>query len=55
MFQITPFADKENEANLLKACCHPNIVKFYKVNISTLSQVLVAKNYLYLIMERLVG
>ncbi|CAD8094072.1 unnamed protein product [Paramecium primaurelia] len=45
--KITSNVDQENEANLLKACCHQNIVKLYKV--------LVANNHLYLIMERLVG
>ncbi|CAD8090847.1 unnamed protein product [Paramecium sonneborni] len=45
--KITSNIDQENEANLLKACCHQNIVKLYKV--------LVANNHLYLIMERLVG
>ncbi|CAD8070550.1 unnamed protein product [Paramecium sonneborni] len=45
--KITSNVDQENEANLLKACCHQNIVKLYKV--------LVANNHLYLIMERLIG
>ncbi|CAD8200835.1 unnamed protein product [Paramecium pentaurelia] len=45
--KITSNVDQENEANLLKACCHQNIVKLYKV--------LIANNHLYLIMERLIG
>ncbi|CAK83946.1 unnamed protein product (macronuclear) [Paramecium tetraurelia] len=45
--KITPYFEQENESSLLQESSHPNIVKLYKV--------LVAYNFIYLIMEKLVG